>query len=78
MLSQNNALSKETLTNDVISNEEKDKTRTVFINIDYPGEKDEHLLNKCFKKLGRFTNQKVNFLCRYSVMKTIVFNKCEQ
>ena len=29
---------KETLTNDVIGNGEKDKTPTVFINIDYPGE----------------------------------------
>ena len=32
-------LSKETLTNDVISNEEKYKITTVFINVDYPGEK---------------------------------------
>ena len=32
-------LSKETSKNDVISNEEKDKIPTVFINIDYPGEK---------------------------------------
>ena len=62
-------LSKETLTNDVISNEEKDKTPTVFINIDYPGEKGEHLLKKYFKKLGRSTNQKVNFAGRYSVTK---------
>ena len=45
-------LSKETLTNDVISNEEKDKIPTVFINIDCPGGKDEHLLKKYFKKLG--------------------------
>ena len=32
-------LSKETSTNDVISNEEKYKIPTVFIKIDYPGEK---------------------------------------
>ena len=62
-------LSKETLTNQVISNEEKDKIPTVFINIDYSGEKGEHLLRKCFKKLGRSPNQKVNFVCRYSVTK---------
>ena len=31
-------LSKETLTNDVIGNEEKDKVPTVFNNINYPGE----------------------------------------
>ena len=66
-------LSKETLTNDVISNEQKDKIPTVFINIDYPGEKGEHLLKKCFKKLGRSTNQKVNFICRYSVTKILFF-----
>ena len=30
-------LSKETLTNVIISNEQKDKIPTVFINIDYPG-----------------------------------------
>ena len=63
----------ETLTNDVISNEEKDKIPTVFINIDYPREKDEHLLKKSFKKLGRSTNQKVNFICRYSVTKISFF-----
>ena len=53
-------LSKNILTNDVISNEQKDKIPTVFINIDYPGEKKgEHLLKKCFKKLGRSTNLKL-------------------
>ena len=36
-------LSKETLTNDVISNEEKDKIPTVFINIDCPGGKGQHV-----------------------------------
>ena len=61
----------ETLTNDVISNEEK--VPTVFINIDYPGEKGEHLLKKSFKKLGRSTNQNVNFVCRYSVTKISFF-----
>ena len=50
-------LSKETLTNDVISNEEKDKIPTASINIDYPREKGVHLLKKCslqpnFKKKG--------------------------
>ena len=49
-------LSKETLTNDVNSNEEKDKIPKVFINIDYPGGKGEYLLKKCVKKLGRSTN----------------------
>ena len=63
----------ETLANDVISNEEKDKIPTVFINIDYPREKDEHLLKKSFKKLGRSTNRKVNFICRYSVTKISFF-----
>ena len=63
----------ETLTNDVISNEEKYKIPTVFINIDYPGEKGEHLLKKSFKKLRRSTNQKVNFVCRYSVTKISFF-----
>ena len=66
-------LPNETLTNDVISNEEKYKIRTVFINIDYPGEKGEHLLKKSFKKLWRSTNQKVNFVCRYSVTKISFF-----
>ena len=37
---------KERLTNDIISNKEKDKIPTVFINIDYYGEKGEHLLKK--------------------------------
>ena len=32
---------------DVISNEEKDKIPMVFINIDYLGEKGEHLPKKC-------------------------------
>ena len=32
-------LPKQTSTNDVISNEEKDKTQTVFINVDYLTEK---------------------------------------
>ena len=68
-------LSKETLTIDVISNEEKYKIPTVFTNIDYPGEKFKHLLKKCFKKLGRSTNQKVNFVCRYE---NIVFHKYER
>ena len=67
-------LSKETLTNDVISNEEKDKIPTVFINISYSGEKGEHLLKKCFKKFGRSTNQKVNFVCRYSVTKMLFYS----
>ena len=71
-------LSKETLTNDVISNEQKDKIPTVFINIDYPGEKGEHLLKKCFKKLGRSTNQKVNFVCRYSVTKISFFTNMKE
>ena len=66
-------LPNETLTNDVISNEEKYKIPTVFINIDYPGEKGEHLLKKSFKKLRRSTNQKVNFVCRYSVTKISFF-----
>ena len=64
---------KETLTNDVISNEEKGKIPIVFINIDYPGEKGEHLLKKCFKKLGRSTNQKVNFVWRFSITKISFF-----
>ena len=66
-------LSKETLTNDVISNQQKDKIPTVFINIDCPGEKGEHLLKKSFKKLGRSTKQKVNFVCCYSVTKILFF-----
>ena len=33
-------LSQNKLTNDVVSNEEKDKITTVFINIDYPGKKE--------------------------------------
>ena len=66
-------LPNETLTNDVISNEEKYKIPTVFINIDYPGEKGEHLLKKSFKKLWRSTNQKFNFVCRYSVTKISFF-----
>ena len=32
-----------------------------------------YLLKKCFKKLGRSTNQKVNFACRYSVTKMSLF-----
>ena len=32
-----------------VNNEEKDKIPTVFINIDYPGEKGEHLLKKVSK-----------------------------
>ena len=64
-------LSKETLTNDVISNEVKDKIPTVFINIDYSGEKGEYLLKKCFKKLGRSTNQKVNFVCRFCLFVSV-------
>ena len=37
-------LSKKALAHDVISNEEKDKIPTVFINIDSPGKKGKHLL----------------------------------
>ena len=48
---------KETLTIDIISDEDKNKTPTVFISIDYSGEKGKHLLNKSFKKLGCSTNQ---------------------
>ena len=54
---------KNTLTNDVASNEEKDKIPTVFINIDYLEKKGEHLLKKCFKKLGYSKNQTFNFIC---------------
>ena len=56
-------LSKETLINDAIRNEKKNKIPNVFINIDYPGEKGDHLLKKYFKKLGRSANIKVNFVC---------------
>ena len=51
-------LSKKTLTNDVISNKEKGKIPNVFINTEKknPGEKGEHLLEKCFKKLRRSSN----------------------
>ena len=56
-----------------MGNEEKDKTPTVFVNIGYPGEKDEHLLKKCLQKLRRSINQKVNFVCQYSVTKTLFF-----
>ena len=66
-------LSKKTLTNGVISNEEQNKIPTVFIYTDYPGKKGEHLLKKCLKKLGCFTNQKVNFVCHYSVTKILFF-----
>ena len=55
-------LSKKILANDVISNEEKDKTTTVIINIDYRREKGEFLLKLCYKKLGRSINQKVILL----------------
>ena len=55
------------------------KKITDFINIDYAGEKGEHLLKKCFEKLGRSSNQKVNFVCFYSVTKRSFFtNKLEQ
>ena len=57
----------------VLSKETKRYNTDFFINIDYPGEKGEHLLKKCFKKLGRSTNQKVNFVCRYSVTKISFF-----
>ena len=39
---------KRDINKNVISNEEKDKIPTVFINTDYPGEKGEHLLKKRF------------------------------
>ena len=65
--------SKETLTNGVISNEEKDKTTMAFVNINYPREKGEHLLKKCFKKLRPSADEKINFVCRYSVMKISFF-----
>ena len=55
-------LSKKILANDVISNEEKDKTTTVIVNIDYRREKGEFLLKLCYKKLGRSINQKVILL----------------
>ena len=65
-------LSKNILTNEVISNEGnegKDQTTTVLINIDYPGERGEHLLKKCLRKLRRSTNQKSHVICWYSVTK---------
>ena len=40
----------------------KDKIPTVFIDINYSGEKGEHLLKNCFKKLGGSANQKT--LCK--------------
>ena len=61
-------LSKEILTNDIISNEEKGKIPTVCINVDYSGEKGEY-----FRRFGPSTNQKVNFVCRYSVTKMSFF-----
>ena len=42
-------LSKETLINDVNNNEEKDKIPTVFININYPGQKGKHLLKSVLR-----------------------------
>lgn len=66
-------LLRETLINDVIIHEEKDQISTVFINKNCLGEKGEYLLKKCFKKFGRSTNQKVNFLCRYFVTKVSFF-----
>ena len=41
-------LSNKTSTNDVISNEEKNKVSTIFIKTDYPGKKSEHLFKKFF------------------------------
>ena len=38
-----NAIIKCALSQDIISNKEKDKIPLVFINIDYPGEKGGHL-----------------------------------
>ena len=35
--------------------------------------KGEPLFKKCFKKLERSNNQKVNFVCRYSVTKILFF-----
>ena len=51
---------------DIINNERRDETTTVFRNIDYPGEKGEHLLKKYFRKLVGSTNQQVNSACQNS------------
>ena len=45
----------------------------VTCSFDYPGEKVSIYWKKCFKKLGCSTNQKVNFVCRYSVTKMSFF-----
>ena len=77
-------LSKETLTNDVIINEEKDKIPTVSINIDYPREKGVHLLKKCSlqpsfkkKKVTMFhidmteMGKAMDFFCTFAVIYTV-------
>ena len=67
-------LSKYTSTSDAISNEEKDKIPTVFINIDYPGEKGEHLLKRNVLRVWDSPLiKKVSFVCRYPVMKKSIF-----
>ena len=66
-------LLKETWTNHVISNAEKDKIPTVFINTAYPAEKGGPLLNKFSKKLRRFTYQKTNLVCGCSATKISFF-----
>ena len=60
-------LSKETLTNNIISNDEKEKTPAFFINRNYPEENGGHLLKKCLKELGQSANQEVNLVCRCSI-----------
>ena len=57
----------------VVMKKKKKKNSTVFINIGYLEEKGEHLLKKCFEKLGRSSSIKVNFVCRYSVTKVSFF-----
>ena len=49
------------------------KSARVTCSFDHPREKVSIYCKKFFKKLGRSTNQKVNFICHYSVTKMSFF-----
>lgn len=47
--------------------------KKVFLNINYAGDNGDQLIKKCFKKLNRYTNQKIIFISSYSVTKLSFF-----
>ena len=68
-----NNIIKRSLTKKKTITNENEKLPVVYINVDFTGDKGEHLLTQAIKKLRRCTNQKVIFKTCYSVTKLSFF-----